>query len=159
MIRVDGWRMLYMTRYITPPSPCMTMIHVFTYVCLYGCRRIQPVGAQDIGSWLEILQLTATLAVMTNAGLLCFTMEIITLSNVYRIWIFIIFQYFVFSGMKFLDIITDDVPEEVNIQVGRGAYLSSRIELTDDDRKEEEAKRLHVVRPSVAPQTVTYEVN
>jgi hypothetical protein len=38
-------------------------------------QRPIPLGAQDIGTWLPIFQFIATAAVVTNAGLVCFTMN------------------------------------------------------------------------------------
>jgi hypothetical protein len=35
----------------------------------------------------------------------------------YRVWIFIVFQYFVFVCMGIFSIMVDDIPEEVNITI------------------------------------------
>ncbi len=78
------------------------------------CRRAIPVGAQDIGTWATIMQMTAVIAVMTNAGLLCFTMDFIPDGAVDAIWVFIAFQYVVFLSMGLFAYLVDDVPREVS---------------------------------------------
>lgn len=77
-------------------------------------RRTIPVGAQDIGTWLSILQMTAVASVITNAGILCFTMKILDTSLVGSIWIFIAFQYVIFVAMGVFAYVVDDVPAEVS---------------------------------------------
>jgi len=39
-------------------------------------QRPAPGGAQDIGTWLTIFQFLSVAAVITNAGLICFTMDV-----------------------------------------------------------------------------------
>ena len=38
-------------------------------------QRPVPVGAEDIGTWLSIFQCLSVAAVITNGGLVCFTMD------------------------------------------------------------------------------------
>ena len=40
-------------------------------------QRPVPAGAQDIGSWQSIFTIISVLAVLTNAGLVCFTMDVL----------------------------------------------------------------------------------
>ena len=74
-----------------------------------------PTGAEDIGTWLSILQMTSIAAVITNAGILCYTMQIITFSGVGTVWLFIGFQYTIFVAMAIFAYIVDDVPEYVSV--------------------------------------------
>jgi hypothetical protein len=34
-------------------------------------------GAQDIGTWLTIFQFISVVSVITNAGIVCFTMDVL----------------------------------------------------------------------------------
>jgi len=72
-----------------------------------------PTGAQDIGTWEIILQITAVIAVITNAGVLCFTMNVLHTNGTTAIWIFVIFQYAIFCTMGLFAFFVDDVPKEV----------------------------------------------
>ena len=104
-IRTEGWKLLYHT------------------------RRVVPIGAQDILTWLPIFQILAFTAVVTNAGLLCFTMQLLKFSNVGKIWIFIGFQYVVFVSMAVFAAVVDDVTAETSIQLERQEYLNELVSL------------------------------
>jgi anoctamin-10/anoctamin-7 len=62
------------------------LFHVF--------QRPVPSGAQDIGFWQDILLIIATVSVVTNAGLIVFTMSTLNrYSDAFRFWTFILFQW------------------------------------------------------------------
>jgi hypothetical protein len=72
------------------------------------------VGAQDIGTWLSIFQFLSVAAVVTNAGLVCFTMDVLDqYTLVGRTWIFIGFQWTLICVQFVVAEICPDVPEEV----------------------------------------------
>ena len=50
-----------------------------------------------------------------------------------KVWLFIAFQYVVFSGMYIFEMIIDDVPEEVSIQIARQEFLLSKVVDQDSD--------------------------
>lgn len=113
-IRTDGWKLLH------------------------AYRRPIPHGAQDIGTWLSILQLTSIISVGTNAGIICFTMDIFDVTPQGKLWIFIGFQYFVFALMAIFAYIVDDQPEEVVIQLSRQDFIVDKVrqimaQIPDDD--------------------------
>ncbi len=59
--------------------------------------------------------MTAVASVITNAGILCFTMRVLEpTSSIGLVWIFIGFQYFVFFAMALFAYLVDDVPLEVS---------------------------------------------
>ncbi len=61
-------------------------------------QRPIPKGAEDIGNWQVIFLMIAIAAVLTNAGLTCFTMNVFdSVSETLRYWIFILFQWICFS--------------------------------------------------------------
>lgn len=95
---VDVLKLLNERRYLSP---------------IVNHRRVIPSGVEDIGTWMSILQLTSNIAVLTNAGIICFTMNILSIDGVGVLWVFIGFQYFIFLAMNFFEVLIVDVPEEV----------------------------------------------
>lgn len=93
------------------------------FVLLHHTRRPVPSGVQDIGTWMTIFQTTALISVVTNAGLICFTMQLVNFSDQGVVWVFIGFQYFVILLMGLFAYLVDDVPEEVTIQLARQEHL------------------------------------
>lgn len=110
------------------------------YKLLYDMKRTIPTGCEDIGTWLVILQMTAVISVVTNAGILCFTMQLIEFTSWGQVWLFIGFQYTIFILMAVFSWAVPDVPEEVEIQLQRQNYLRDRAAMSDDDRAEENAQ-------------------
>eukprot|EP01039_Chlorochromonas_danica_P003205 gene3205-3510_t len=106
------------------------------YKLMKFMRRVVPSGAQDIGTWLVILQMTAIISVLTNAGIVCFTMELLTFSGVGMIWLFIGFQYVILISMVVFSLYVDDVPPEVVVQLKRQDYLVHRALMTEQEREE-----------------------
>lgn len=105
------------------------------YRLLYLSRRAIPMGVEDIGTWQSIFQLTAYVAVVTNAGLVCFSMGVLDVSIEAKIWIFITVQYFVFMIMQIFSYLVDDIPEYVVIQLSRQDYLSNLAHMSEEERK------------------------
>lgn len=108
---------------------------------LYKRRRPIPTGCQDIGTWMTIFELTANLSVITNSAIICFTMSIIDEDASTRVWLFIIFQYMIFTGMYLFSALIDDVPEDVSIQLEREEQIKEKIidsDADDDDEDDEE---------------------
>ena len=96
------------------------------YQLLYMTRRVLPKDAEDIGTWLEIFQIIAAAAVVTNSGLLCFTLRVISIDGIGLVWIFIGMQYFVFFVLLLTAYIIPDTPEVVSVQLKRQDYLADR---------------------------------
>ena len=96
------------------------------YQLLYMTKRVLPKDAEDIGTWLEIFQIIAAASVVTNSGLLCFTLRVITIDGIGLVWIFIGMQYFVFFVIFLTAFIIPDTPEAVTIQLKRQDYLADR---------------------------------
>jgi len=74
-------------------------------------------GAEDILTWMDALQIVSYIAVMTNSALICFSMEVIQLSLIYKLWIFFFLQYSILFAMYIFDRVVDDVPEDVSYNV------------------------------------------
>ena len=130
------------------------------YQLLYMTKRVLPKDAEDIGTWLEIFQIIAAASVVTNSGLLCFTLRIITIDGVGLVWIFIGMQYFVFFVMLVAAYIIPDVPEAVSIQLKRQDYLADRainvIVPTTGKNDEVDTSKLYA---SVTPKFVIHSVD
>jgi ABC-type multidrug transport system fused ATPase/permease subunit len=106
-------------------------------------RRAVPVGAEDIGTWMTILQLTSYAAVISNAGLLCFTMQFLDFSQFGLAWTFIGFQYFVFMSMGIFAELVDDIPEEVQMQLDRQDHINDLLNMTEEERVAVKEKAVH----------------
>lgn len=126
----------FMTMFITalPISVMFTYINNHIKMKLYGWKlltmfqRPVPLGAEDIGSWQDIMTLLSIASVITNAALICFTMNVIWFLKVQgRIWIFIGFQWTLFFFQYVMSVLVPDVPEEVDIQMQRMAFIISKV--------------------------------
>jgi hypothetical protein len=134
------------------------------------CRRPVPVGAEDIGTWLVILQMTSLAAVITNAGILCYTMKLITFSGVGTVWLFVGFQYSIFVAMALFAYLVDDVPADVStcnvsfdfffhgvflcfqvvLQLQRQDYLAARAEMSPEDLAAEKRRERRATQATLA---------
>ena len=91
----------------------MMIISIYYYIY----SRVIPMGAEDILTWMDALQIVSYIAVMTNSAIICFSMELIPLSLLYRIWIFFFLQYAILFAMYIFDKVVDDIPEDVSYSV------------------------------------------
>ena len=77
---------------------------------------------------------------VTNSGLLCYTMELITFSNVGKTWLFIGLQYAILVAMMAFAAFVDDEPPHVAIQKQRQTYLNERLNMTEEEVNKEKEK-------------------
>lgn len=91
-------------------------------------QRPFPKGAEDIGMWQSIFLMIAVIAVVTNAGLTVFTMSVLDdYSEVFRYWVFILFQWVVFAFQAFIMEAIPDIPEEIEIQLERTDFIVRKL--------------------------------
>lgn len=91
-------------------------------------RRPWPRGAEDIGTWQTIFELVVTAAVITNAGMIVFTMEMVSqFSTFTQLWIFIGFQWVVFTIQGLIRVAVPDVPMEVELQLKRQEFFNVKL--------------------------------
>lgn len=91
-------------------------------------RRPWPRGAEDIGTWQTIFELVITAAVISNAGMIVFTMNIVSdYSTFTQLWIFIGFQWVLFTIQGLIRISIPDCPNEVQIQLQRQEFLNLKL--------------------------------
>lgn len=77
--------------------------------------------------------------VVTNAGLIVFTMDVLDEYEDYiRYWVFILFQWAVYGFQSILMALVPDIPEEVAIQTERSEYFVSK--LIDKEKETEDAE-------------------
>lgn len=104
-------------------------------------QRPVPIGAQDIGSWQVIFSLVSVVSVVTNAAIVCFTMNVLDgYSYLGRTWLFIGFQWFLISVQFIISAAIPDTPESVHIQQKRAEFIVSKLILhvEDEDYGEEQ---------------------
>lgn len=95
---------------------------------LCDTQRVFPKGVEDIGTWQTVFELMATLAVIANAALVAFTMNIFdNYSLIFRFWLFISAQWFIFSLQTIIRIVIPDEPLQVDIQIGRQNFIVSKV--------------------------------
>jgi len=134
----------YMTLFVTAlPIACMLALvgniikcKVSAYKMFNYCQRPIPKAAQDIGNWQDIFGFMGTVAVITNGGLIFFTMDTLWfLPLAYRVWLFIGFQWILITTQVLLEGWIDDIPQDVIIQAQRQEFICSKLidELADEE--------------------------
>mmetsp|Transcript_9856 Transcript_9856/g.17332 ORF Transcript_9856/g.17332 Transcript_9856/m.17332 type:complete len:968 (-) Transcript_9856:264-3167(-) len=103
-------------------------------VCML-CRRPDMAGAQDIGTWQSIFEIMGFIAVVSNASVILFTADFITVEKDERVWLWIMFIVFVMTVKKIVDFIIADVPKSVNIQRQRNAFIINKVFKAERDEE------------------------
>jgi anoctamin-10/anoctamin-7 len=108
-------------------------------------QRPIPTSAQDIGTWQSIFTIISVVAVLTNGAIICFTMDVLDHFSPHgKVWIFLGFQWTLIFLQFVAQLWVDDVPEEVEIQMERNAFIKSVIidHVADEDYFDDKAARL-----------------
>ncbi len=114
-LRVDAWRLLTI------------------------CKRPEPRGAEDIGTWYTILEIMSTTAVITNSALIAFTSDLFNnRSNAERIGIFLAFEHCMWAFKFALALLIPDVPTDVDIQLQRQQFIVSKVIHNAPDQDDED---------------------
>jgi anoctamin-10/anoctamin-7 len=153
----------YLTLFVTalPIAPFFTVIinnvkmKLSTYKLTKYYQRPLLLGAQDIGTWQAIYATMSVIAVVTNAGILCFTMNLSLFNPVYNsefeclsgcqnpIWFFIYFQWILISFQAFLGAYIPDKTEDVEVQEARLDFIIDKLILfVPDENYECEAEAI-----------------
>ena len=126
----------YMTMFVAalPGSTFVVLIYLIIEVKVdiwkltHLMRRPWPRGAEDIGSWQTIFDLVIAAAVIVNAGMIVFTMDMVSQYSTFtQAWIFIGFQWVLFSIQALIRVSIPDVPSEVQIQLQRQEFLNIKL--------------------------------
>ena len=103
-------------------------IRVDAYKMLDLFRRPIATSDNSIGTWMTIYELLTVLAVLTNAGLLVYTIDVMpSYSPSDHVWAFITFQFVCYSSLYTAHLFIPDTPKDVIIQLQRGDILVERI--------------------------------
>lgn len=123
----------YVTLFVAafPLAPLFALVNNYLKVridawnLLCVMQRPVPVSAKGIGSWEACLQTISYIAVITNSGIICFTMssEITT----YEFALFVVMQYVIFVIMTGVNYFLPDVPPCVKIQLKRQELLLKKV--------------------------------
>jgi len=98
------------------------------YLLLRQYQRPRPQGAEDIGMWQTFMTLTSIAGVVTNAGLIVFTMGIPAgYSASSKLWIFIGFIFFCLILQFSTQVLIPEEPKEVQIQLKRTEFLVEKV--------------------------------
>ncbi|OQS03419.1 hypothetical protein THRCLA_04280 [Thraustotheca clavata] len=106
-------------------------------------RRPDPKGAEDIGTWMTILEILGVVSVMTNVAAAVFTSHTTFhgVSDEMKLVAFIFLEHVIILVKYFLSIIVDDVPHDVTLQLDRSKFLVDKIVfLIQDDNDDELTK-------------------
>lgn len=98
-------------------------------------QRPAPVAAEDIGQFQSLLLITTVAAVITNAALTVFTMNVLDVfSSSFQFWVFIGFQWVCFSAQAIIMEAIPDEPESIIFHRMRADYLESKVvDRVEDD--------------------------
>jgi hypothetical protein len=103
-------------------------IRTDAFKLLRNHQRPIPSGVEDIGTWQTIFSLIATICVVTNAGIVVFTMRVLTMYSItLRMWLFIGFQWLIFTIQYIVEAAIPDEPYEVQIQMSRADFLCDKV--------------------------------
>jgi len=121
-------------------SSCIeTKADAFKFLKVY--RRPVIRAAEDIGMWQSIFTITTIAAVVTNAAIVCFTMDVFDdHSKSFRFWFFVIFQWTIFTFQAFLMSMISDQPREISVQVLRQEHLVEKVIFRVPDEEVHEIK-------------------
>lgn len=93
-------------------------------------RRPIPENAEDIGTWQTVIELLSAAAIVSNAAIIVYTQDVtITagLSDFTRFWIFIGFQWILFSVQYIIRQSIPDVSFPIQVQVERAQRINDKI--------------------------------
>jgi hypothetical protein len=120
-------------------------IRTDAFKLLRNHQRPIPSGVEDIGTWQTIFSLIATICVVTNAGIVVFTMRVLTMYSItLRMWLFIGFQWLIFTIQYIVEVAIPDEPYEVQIQIQRADFICNKLlkKVRDDAAETELSKTL-----------------
>jgi len=118
-----------------PLGPAVALVNNLIEMRTDGWKRLKgtqrPANterAEDIGEWMNILQLMSIIAVVTNVGVLCFTSKHLMtvqfhVSAENQIWTFIALEHLIIVAKLCVMLYIPDVPEWVKKRSARDAYM------------------------------------
>jgi hypothetical protein len=134
-----------------PMAPLMAFINNYfqirfdVYKISQTCRRPEPRGAEDLGTWQYIFSAVATIAVVSNCALIVFTSSYL---KDYQVWLpapmfdsnssvksvegykwllFFVMEHTILAGRNVIDFLIDDTPRDVRIQMARQDLVTKKV--------------------------------
>ena len=104
-------------------------------------RRPQPVGQEDIGTWLSILQIMSAIGTAFNIALFCFTGDFELLrdkSMTFRFILFICLEHAMLFIQYVIAEILPDVPRPVAVQMERGRFMVEKVFRNSEDEDDDD---------------------
>jgi anoctamin-10/anoctamin-7 len=133
-----GYATLFVASF--PLAPIMAFFSNYIELLVDGWKLCQlhrrpiPKGAQDIGTWMGILEVMGFLSVLTNVGMICFTGEFLDgYSLVIKFAAFLILEHILLGIKSLVGFIIPDVPEDVETQLARQEFIVSKVILNMKD--------------------------
>lgn len=151
----------YVTMFVTalPSAPFFALLSNYIMVKVHTLKltkffqRPVPQGTEDIGTWETIFNVLALVCVVTNAGLVAFTMDILqrgttkyvagkysgsrasgaNFTALVCVWIFVGFSVFMFIMQYLCDIFIPDEPHKVTLQKERIEFFRSKVTEKEPD--------------------------
>ena len=103
---------------------------------LPAVARVEPTGAEDIGTWQAILESMAVLAVITNCMLISFTSLVFKEhTQVERFALFVTLEHALLGAKAVIAMVINDVPLDVEMQIERSKFLVSKVILDTPDEE------------------------
>ena len=118
-----------------PLAPLLALINNFVEIRVDGwkllqcCRRPEPAGCEDIGTWYVILDLISTFSVITNGLLVFFVAAAYTPAGSWttRFVVFIVFEHILIGAKVLAAALVPDVPQSTEIQLKRQQFIESKV--------------------------------
>eukprot|EP00457_Paulinella_chromatophora_P002611 gb/GEZN01002616.1/.p1 GENE.gb/GEZN01002616.1/~~gb/GEZN01002616.1/.p1 ORF type:complete len:769 (+),score=148.43 gb/GEZN01002616.1/:55-2361(+) len=136
----------YLTLFVVafPIAPLLAIVNnlvenrVDASALLVLSRRPLPRGAQNIGTWQGVLNIVATIAIVTNIAIIIFTSEVFRhLTPTQRFTIFLFVEHIMlllkFSVTHFID----DISEKTKMQLEREQYITDLLINGKNDQEED----------------------
>lgn len=102
-------------------------IKIDAYKLLCTMQRPMPSSDDGIGIWLDVFQIVSLVAVITNSGIIAFSMNPFTTDQSGTYNMFITIQYTLFFLMGLSAYLVPDVPAAVPIQLKRQEVLVTKV--------------------------------
>lgn len=91
-------------------------------------RRVIPQMAEDIGAWQGAFEIITWVGVVSNSGLIVFTMGMFNYySFEWQMWIFIFMQWTMFSLISLGSHLINDTPLKIQVQRDRRDYFGAHL--------------------------------
>lgn len=132
--------------------------HIDGYKLTHSSRRPTPYTAHSIGIWENFMEITSSIAILTNVALICFTSNIFEAEGMLMRWVyFVLAEHALFSLKTFTEWMIPDTPERVHDICTRHLFVVDRL---FNGRKIDDNAHLvpegEVVNLTIHPNTVPF---